>query len=130
MKSYCTVFLLLLLLSCKKDPESIGPCGTTTPLKDIPFLVKKIELLSGPRDSGYAIFTCIYKKSRVFWIYDLNTSSPLEYYDCEGNRYDLDLTLYGNDPETREFIRIRSIKDSCPYKIWSTPNYDKFLNCP
>ncbi len=132
MRNSIFLLALALIFSCKKNPESIGPCGTTTPLKDLPFLVEKIELLSKPPDIGYAIFSCIYKKKRVFWIYSIFSVPADVYYDCEGNFFYDAIPSPNDDEETKLFRRLLGhSKESCQYKIWSTPIYDDITTtCP
>jgi hypothetical protein len=131
MKPTIRFIFFILLFSCKKeDPEKEGPCGVKKPLEELSWLKQEIELLSTSPDLGYAYFTKNYKGERVFWPSRSISSSSSVYYTCDGKQHNISSPI-PEDKETQVFFKLLlSSKDSCPYLIWSTPYFQKLINCP
>ncbi len=132
MKQFIGFVFIIMLFSCKKDdPEKEGPCGVKNPVEELSWLKQDIELFtSKPPYLDFAYYTKKYKGERVFWLYSVSTFGNLTYRTCDGARKYIPTPL-PEDKETKDFITLLlSSKASCPYLIWSTPNFQKYTPCP
>lgn len=125
------VFLgLSMIFGCKKDdPEKIGPCGVKDPITELPWLKQRIELFESSLPNNWAlaaIGTIVYRKERVFWIYDINSSGGARLFRCDGTSFYLPALSEANEEERQISILIASPKSAmCPYIIWQTPIFKK-----
>jgi hypothetical protein len=121
---YSTLLGLVLLFGCKKeDPEKIGRCGVKDPTTELPWLKKEIEKYR--TTDVVAIGTTIFKKERVFWIYDINSSDGSALYKCDGTSSYLE-PVTGEEKEMRALMGIPT--GMCPYLVWATSDFKK-SNC-
>jgi hypothetical protein len=129
MKNQILLLVLALVLSCKKDSESIGPCGTTKPLEDLDWLKKRVSTISRDTTDQSAIFSGFYRKQRVFWVFNSSRGYTFEYFDCEGTMQYIMLPLQDDDLETRAFLKIYGDIKSCTYEIWENSAFKKYSTC-
>lgn len=81
--------ILMSLLSCKtSDKDQRSYCGSTNPLKDIPWLKKiKTEMEMSARAAGGQIIRYNYKGNDVFWIDNCYSCADdlIKVYNCQGD---------------------------------------------